>query len=92
MININYSDSLKTLRQLRCHALRKSNLYKLSGEGRVNPILISGSDDGGYVFTEEMMEVFARIFATGPENPSKKSALFQLHNLYVEYVREILGL
>ena len=69
--DINDSDSLKTLGQIRCDARKKSYLYKWSREGRPNPISPSGSDDGGYVFTEEMLDIapFANILATGPRNP-----------------------
>ena len=65
---INDTDSLKTLGQIRSDARKKGILYKCSREGRPNPILPSGSDDGGYVFTEEMLEIspFAKILATGP--------------------------
>ena len=70
---INDTDSLKTLGQIRSDARKKSIWYKWSREGRINPNSSSGADDGGYVFTEEMLELhpFAKIFATGPENPSK---------------------
>ena len=65
------TDSLKTLGQIRSDARKKCELYKWSREGRPNPFSPSGSDGGGYVFTEEMLELapFAKIFATGPENP-----------------------
>ena len=71
---INDTDSLKTLEQIRSDARKRVELYRWSREGRPNPILPSGSDGGGYVFTEEMLEIapFAKIFATGPENPLKK--------------------
>ena len=71
--DINDSDSLKTLGQIRCDVQKKGNLYKWSREGRPNSISPSGLDDGGYVFTEEMLKIapFEKIFATGPENPLK---------------------
>ena len=67
---INDTDSFKTLGQIRSDARKKGELYKWSRKGRLNPISPSGSDGGGYVFTEEMLEIapFAKIFATGPEN------------------------
>ena len=70
---INDTDSLKTLGQIRSDARKKCELYRWSREGRPNPISPSGSDGGGYVFTEEMLEIalFAKIFATGPGNPLK---------------------
>ena len=54
---INDTDSLKTLGQIRSDVRKKSNLYKCSREGRPNRIWPSGSDGGGYVFTEEMLEI-----------------------------------
>ena len=49
-------------------------MYKWSREGRRNPISLSGLDDGGYVFRNEILEIapFAKTFATGPQNPLKK--------------------
>ena len=75
---INDTDSLKTLGQIRSDARKKGELYRWSREGRPNPISPSGSDGGGYVFTEEMLEIapFAKIFATGPENPLKNRHCF----------------
>ena len=74
----NDTDSLKTLGQIRSDARKKGDLYRWSREGRPNPISPSGSDGGGYVFTEEMLEVapFAKIFATGPDNPLKNRHCF----------------
>ena len=74
----NDMDSLKTLGQIRSDARKKGELYRWSREGRLNPISPSGSVGGGYVFTEEMLEIapFAKIFATGPENPLKNRYCF----------------
>ena len=74
----NDTDSLKTLGQIRSDVRKKCELYKWSREGRPNPISPSGSDGGGYVFTEEMLELapFAKVFATGPENPLKNRHCF----------------
>ena len=74
----NDTDGLKTLGQIRSDARKKCELYKWSREGRPNPISPSGSDGGGYVFTEEMLELapFAKIFATGSENPLKNRHCF----------------
>ena len=44
---INDTDSLKTLRQIRSDARKKRTLYKWSREGRPNPFSPSGSDGGG---------------------------------------------
>ena len=75
---INGTDSLKTLGQIRSDAREKGDLYKWSREARPKPISLSGSDGGGYVFTEEKLEIapFAKIFATGPENPLKNRHCF----------------
>ena len=74
----NDTDSSKTLGQIRSDVRKKGELYKWSRAGRPNPISPSGSDGGGYVFTEEMLELapFAKIFATGPENPLKNCHCF----------------
>ena len=74
----NDTDSLKTLGQIRSDVRKRGELYKWSREGRPNPISPSGSDGGGYVFTEEMLELapFAKVFATGPENPLKNRHCF----------------
>ena len=68
--DITGSDSWKTSGQIRFDARKKSNSYKWSSEERPNTILRSGSDDGRYMFTEEMLEIapFAKMFATGLEN------------------------
>ena len=75
---IHDTDSLKTLGQIRSDARKKGDLYRWSRGGRPNPILPSGLDGGGYVFTEEMLEIalFAIIFVTGPENPLKNRNCF----------------
>ena len=69
------SDSLTTLGQIRSDARKKrgSNLFKSSPECRRNPIPPSCSEECGYVFTEQMLEFtpFAKIFASGPEDPLK---------------------
>ena len=76
--DINDYDSLKTLGQIRSNARKKSNFYKWSRESRPNSLSPSGSDDGEYVFTEEMLEIapFAKIFAPGPENLLKNRHCF----------------
>ena len=78
---INDTDSLKTLRQIRIDARKKGELYRWSREGRPNAISPSGLDGGGYVFTEEMLEIahFAKIYWA--RKSVKKSALFSLHDL-----------
>ena len=78
LTEINDTDSLKTLGQIRFDVRKKGELYRWSREGRPNPISPSGLDGGGYVFTEEMLEIapFAKIFAIGPENPLKNRHCF----------------
>ena len=54
---INDTDRLKILRQIRSDARKKDDLYMWSREGRPNPVSSSGSDDGGYMFTDEMLGI-----------------------------------
>ena len=74
------SDSLKTLQEIRRSEKKKrqSKMWKWSREGRENPLLPAGDDKGGYVFTEEMLELapFAKVFATGPDDPLKNRYSF----------------
>ena len=73
------TDSLKTLHQIKSgQRKKKSRSCKWSREGRLNPLLPSGDDKGGYVFTEEMLELapFAKVFATGPEDPLENKYCF----------------
>ena len=74
------TDSLETLQQIKSSQKKKkkSHSYKWSREGRLNPLLPSGDDKGGYVFTEEMFELapFAKVFATGPEDPLENKYCF----------------
>ena len=62
------TDSLKTLQQIKSsQRKKKSHSCKWSREGRLNPLLPSGADKGGYVITEKMLELapFTKVFATG---------------------------
>ena len=78
----NDTDSLKTLGQIRSDARKKSNLYKWSKEGRPNPILPSGFDDGGYMFTEEMLEIrLCEDICYRTRKSFEISALLLLHDL-----------
>ena len=72
------TDSLKTLQQIKSSQRKKSHSCKWSREGRLNPLLPSGDDKGGYVFTEEMLELalFAKLFATGPGDPLENKYCF----------------
>ena len=67
------SDSLKTLQEIKRgdKNKRQSKMWKWSQEGRQNPLWYTSDDKGGYVFTEEMLELtpFAKVFATGPDYP-----------------------
>ena len=78
LTEINDTDSLKILGQIRSDSRKKGELYRWSRECRPNPISPSESDSGGYVFSEEMLEIapFAKIFATGPKNPLKNRHCF----------------
>ena len=94
LTKFNNTDSLKILGQIRFDGRKKCELYRWSREGRPNPISPSGSDGGGYVFTEEMLEVapFAKIFATGPENPLMNRHCFYCMFCRRNVSRKILGL
>ena len=73
------TDSLKTLQQvLSSQKKKKSQTCKWSREGRLNPLLPSGDDKGGCVFTEEMLELapFAKVFATCLEDPLENKYCF----------------
>ena len=72
------NDSLKILQQIKSSQKKKSCFCKWSREGRLNPLLPNGDDKGGYVFTEEMLELgpFAKMFATGPEDPLENKYCF----------------
>ena len=74
------SDSLKTLQEIKRSEKKKreSKMWKWSRESCQNPLLPAGDDKGGYVFTEEMLELapFAKVFATGPDDPLKNRYSF----------------
>ena len=74
------SDSLKTLQEIKRSKKKKrqSKMCKWSREGRQNPLLPAGDDKGGYVFTEEMLQLapFAKVFATGPDDLLKNRYSF----------------
>ena len=73
------TDSLKTLQQIKAsQKKKKSHSCKWSREGRLNPLLPSVDDNGGYVFNEEMLELasFAKVFVTGPEDPLENKYCF----------------
>ena len=73
------SDSLKTLKEIRTELVKKTNnLFRWSRKGRPNPLPKCGEEIGVFVFTEEMLAVahFAKVFATGPEDPLKNRHCF----------------
>ena len=73
------TDSLKTLQQIKSSQKKKKlRSCKWSREGRLNPLLPCGDDKGGYVFTEEMLELapFAKVYATGPDDPLENKYCF----------------
>ena len=68
------TDSLKTMHEIKTEVVKKANdPFRRSRKGRPNPLLKCGEESGGYVFTEEMLAFaqFAKVFATGPEDPLK---------------------
>ena len=71
--------SLKTLQQTKSSQKKKkkSRSCRWSGEVRLNPLLPSGDDKCGYVFTE-MLEFapLAKVFATGLEDPLENKYCF----------------
>ena len=75
-----WPSELKVLkdRELTVWKQKKSHSYKWSREGRWNPLLPIGDDEGGYVFTEEMLELapFGKVFAAGPEDPLENKYCF----------------
>ena len=73
------TDSLKTLQQIKSSQKKKKlRSCKWSREGRLNPLLPCVDDKGGYVVTEEMLELapFAKVFATGPDDPLENKYCF----------------
>ena len=73
------TDSLKTLQQLKLKKKEKqSRKSKWSGGSRLNPLLPSGDGKGGYVFTEEMLQLppVAKALAIGPDDPLGKKHCF----------------
>ena len=73
------TDSLKTLQEIRStQKKKKSRSCKWSREGRLNQLLPSGDDKGGYVFTVETLELahFAKVYGTGPEDPLENKYCF----------------
>ena len=93
--DITGSDSLKTLGQIRSGDRKKksANLFNCSKEGRPNPIPSSRSDEGGHLFTEELLEFarFATVFATGPGNLLKKVPLHLLYGLQKKHPKMVKG-
>ena len=72
------TDSRKTLQQIKSSQKKKSHSCKWSREVRLNPLLPSGDVKGGYVFTEEMLELapFTKVFATVLEDPLENRYCF----------------
>ena len=69
------TDSLKTLKEIKTELEKKvNNPFRWSRKGRPNPLPKCGEASGGYVLTEELLALapFAKVFATGPEDPLKK--------------------
>ena len=73
------TDSLKTLKEIKTELVKKANNpFRWSRKGRPKPLPKCGEESGGYVFTEEMLALapFAKVFATGPEDPLKNRYCF----------------
>ena len=73
------TDSLKTLNEIKIELIKKANNpFRWSRRGRLNPLPKCGEESCGYVFTEEMFAFapFAKVFATGPEDPLKNRHCF----------------
>ena len=73
------TDSLKTLKEIKTELVKKANNpFRWSRKGRPNPLPRIGEESGGYVFTEEMLALapFAKVFATGSEEPLKNRHCF----------------
>ena len=67
------SDSVKTLREFKSSEKKwkQSKMWKWLEEGRHNPLLPAGDDNGGFVFTEEMVQIvlFAKVCRRGSDDP-----------------------
>ena len=75
------TDSLKTLKEIRTELEKKANNpFRWTRKGSPNPLPKCGEASGGYVFTEEMLALasFAKVFATGPEDPLKNRQCFSV--------------
>ena len=73
------TDSLKTLKEIKTQLEKKAkNPFRWSRKGRPNPLPKCGEASSGCVFTEEMFALapFAKVFATGPEDPLKNRHCF----------------
>ena len=73
------TDSLKSLKEIKSELVNKAkNPFRWSRKGRPNPLPRSGEEGGGYVFTDEILALapFAKIFATGPEEPLENRHCF----------------
>ena len=74
-----WTDSLKTLKEMKAELVKKAkNPFPWSRKGRPNPLPKCGEGSGGYVFTEKMLALalFAKVLATGPEDPPKNRHCF----------------
>ena len=73
------TDSLKTLKEMKTEMVKKANNpFRWSRKSRPNPLPRCREESGGFVFTEEMLALatFAKVFATGPEDPMKNRHCF----------------
>ena len=73
------TDSLKTLKEIKAEIVKKAkNLFQGSRKGRPNSLPKCQEENGGYVFTGEMLALahFAKVSASGPEDPLKNKHCF----------------
>ena len=73
------TDSLKTLKEKKTELVKKANNpFRWSRKSRPSPFPRCGEKSGGYIFTDELLALapFAKVFATGPEEPLKNRHCF----------------
>ena len=73
------TDSLKTLKQIKTELEKKvNNPFRWSRKGRPIALPKCVEASGEYLFTEKMLALapFAKVFATGPEDPLKNRHCF----------------
>ena len=85
------SDRLKTVQEIkRSRKKNQSKTWRWSREGRQNPLLPTNCEKGGYVFTEELLELapFAKTLRQDQMIPSVIDIVFLLYALQKEHLNE----